>query len=79
MTELDGLREEVQAIDDEIEVLLLERISITDEIGRIKKKHGLPIENLGIEAKKLASMIPELRSIYREIFKVSKLCQSTIE
>ncbi len=79
MIELDDLREEVHAIDNEIEVLLLERLAITDEIGRIKKKHGLPIENLGIEAKKLADMTPELRCIYREIFKVSKLCQSTIE
>lgn len=51
MIELDDLREEVQAIDNEIEVLLLERLAITDGIGRIKKKHGLPIENLEIEAK----------------------------
>lgn len=79
MIELDDLREEVQAIDNEIEVLLLERLAITDGIGRIKKKHGLPIENLEIEAKKLAEITPELRCIYREIFKVSKLCQSTIE
>lgn len=79
MIELDDLREEVQAIDNEIEVLLLERLAITNGIGRIKKKHGLPIENLEIEAKKLADMTPELRCIYREIFKVSKLCQSTTE
>lgn len=79
MIELDDLREEVQAIDNEIEVLLLERLAITDGIGRIKKKHGLSIENLEIEEKKLADMTPELRCIYREIFKVSKLCQSTIE
>lgn len=79
MNTLDDLREEVQGIDNEIEVLLLERFTITDEIGRIKKKHGLPIENLEVEATKLASMTPELRCIYREIFKVSKQCQSTIE
>ena len=79
MTELDGLREEVQAIDNEIEVLLLNRFSITDEIGLIKKRLGLPIENLDVEATKLASMIPELKSIYQEIFNVSKQCQNTIK
>lgn len=40
MIELDDLREEVQAIDNEIEVLLLERLAITDEIGRIKRNTG---------------------------------------
>ncbi|BAQ22693.1 hypothetical protein AU156_gp043 [Edwardsiella phage PEi20] len=79
MTELDDLREEVQAIDNEIEVLLLNRFVFTDEIGRIKKSLGLPIENLEVEAEKLASMVPELKSIYQEIFKVSKQCQSIIE
>lgn len=79
MSKLDDLREEVSAIDNEIYVLLAERFTLTDMIGSIKKSLGLPIENLEVEARKLAEYPDELKSIYKEIFKVSKLCQSTIE
>lgn len=79
MRTLNDLREEVSAIDNEIYVLLAERFAITDEIGLIKKRLGLPIENLEVEARKLAEYPDELKSIYKEIFKVSKQCQSIIE
>lgn len=75
---LEDLREEVQAIDNEIEVLLYDRFVLTNNIGRLKKKLGLPIENLQVENNKLASMPDELKLIFKEIFKVSKQCQNTI-
>lgn len=78
ISSLEDLREEVQAIDNEIEVLLYDRFVITNNIGRLKKKLGLPIENLQVENNKLASMPDELKLIFKEIFKVSKQCQNTI-
>lgn len=78
ISSLEDLREEVQAIDNEIEVLLYGRFVLTNNIGRLKKKLGLPIENLQVENNKLASMPDELKLIFKEIFKVSKQCQNTI-
>lgn len=78
ISSLEDLREEVQAIDNEIEVLLYDRFVLTNNIGRLKKKLGLPIENLQVENTKLASMSDELKLIFKEIFKVSKQCQNTI-
>ncbi|AUO78721.1 hypothetical protein [Klebsiella phage PhiKpNIH-6] len=78
ISSLEDLREEVQAIDNEIEVLLYDRFVLTNNIGRLKKKLGLPIENLQVENNKLASMPDELKLIFKEIFKVSKQCQNTI-
>ncbi|WKW88003.1 hypothetical protein pzkkv8_161 [Klebsiella phage pzk-kv8] len=78
MSSLKDLREEVQAIDNELEVLLYERFVLTDQIGRVKKAEGLPIENLEVENSKIASMPDELKLIFKEIFKVSKQCQTTI-
>lgn len=78
MSSLKDLREEVQAIDNELEVLLYERFVLTDQIGRVKKAEGLPIENLEVENIKIASMPDELKLIFKEIFKVSKQCQTTI-
>lgn len=78
MSSLKDLREEVQVIDNELEVLLYERFVLTDQIGRVKKAEGLPIENLEVENSKIASMPDELKLIFKEIFKVSKQCQTTI-
>lgn len=78
ISSLEDLREEVQAIDNEIEVLLYDRFVLTNNIGRLKKKLDLPIENLQVENNKLASMPVELKLIFKEIFKVSKQCQNTI-
>lgn len=78
MSSLKDLREEVQAIDNELEVLLYERFVLTDQIGRVKKAEGLPIENLEVENSKIASMPDELKLIFKEIFKVSKQCQTII-
>lgn len=78
ISSLEDLLAEVQAIDNEIEVLLYDQFVLTNNIGRLKKKLGLPIENLQVENNKLASMPDELKLIFKEIFKVSKQCQNTI-
>lgn len=79
MNILDDLRKEVQLIDDQIANLLSGRFVVTNCIGALKKRRGLPIENLELEDKKIALMAPELQLIFKEIFKVSKQCQNTIE
>lgn len=76
---LYSYRSTVEDIDYEIYKLLERRFEITNEIGRIKKKEGIPIEDLKVEANKLAAVPDMLKSIYQEIFKVSKQCQNTIE
>lgn len=79
MNDLNDLRKEVSSVDDEIINLLLDRFCLTHCIGRIKRKLNIPIENLDVEESKLADIPDKLKSIYQEIFKVSKQCQSTIE
>lgn len=76
---LNSLRSRVEHIDYDIHKLLMSRFDLTNEIGQIKKENGLPIENLEVETIKLAAIDPKLKSIYQEIFKVSKQCQNTIE
>lgn len=78
MNTLDDLRKEVSSIDDEIFNLLTQRFVYTNSIGALKRSKGIPIENLKVEAEKLASYPDMVQSIYKEIFKVSKQCQSII-
>ncbi|AHY25006.1 hypothetical protein AVV36_gp044 [Pectobacterium bacteriophage PM2] len=75
---LDNLRNEVSLIDEKIVKLLKKRFVITNDIGTVKKVNNIPIENLFIEADKLASIDPMLQSIFEEIFKVSKWQQTTM-
>lgn len=75
---LDNLRNEVSLIDEKIVKLLKKRFVITNDIGTVKKINNIPIENLFIEADKLASIDPMLQSIFEEIFKVSKWRQTTM-
>ena len=42
---LDDLRIRIDAIDDEINRLFLERLDVTKEVAKIKKENGLPVLN----------------------------------
>lgn len=42
-SDLDVLREQVRKVDDQLIQLLLERVGLVKEIGRIKKLKSLPI------------------------------------
>jgi 3-deoxy-7-phosphoheptulonate synthase / chorismate mutase len=79
--ELMQYRSEIAELDDEIIGLLIQRFELTDEVGRIKKKNGIPVENKEIEAKILSRFIERLEGksskesilkIYKEIFTESK-------
>jgi chorismate mutase len=55
--DLDSLRKDIAQIDDSIIDLLIKRFDVTDEIGRIKNKNNIPIENLEVEKKNVERMI----------------------
>ena len=74
----DTIGTEVEDNDYEIYKLLERRFKVTDMIGALKKKHNLPIENLEVEAFKLAAVPDELKSIYQFIFNESKKRQEVI-
>lgn len=75
---LNCMRAEVEDIDYSIYKLLMRRFEITDMIGSLKKKHHIPIENLEVEALKLAAVPDELKSIYQFIFNESKKRQEAL-
>lgn len=76
MSELNGLRERIDALDGELLKLLNERTQIAREIGVIKNRECLPIYSPDREMKLLRGLVdrsegplrPEaIRAIYREI------------
>lgn len=80
MSELDELRQKIDALDTELLRLLNERASLAREIGIIKNRESLPIYSPDRETKLLRSLIersngplrPEaIRAIYREIMSAS--------
>ncbi|BBC78086.1 Hypothetical protein KNT65_gp038 [Escherichia phage EcS1] len=75
---LNVMRNEIEDIDYEMHKLLERRFKVTDAIGSLKKKHNLPVENLEVEAFKLAAVPDELKSIYQFIFNESKKRQEVL-
>jgi chorismate mutase len=79
--DLDSLRKDIAQIDDSIIALLIKRFDLTDEVGRIKNKNNIPIENLEVEKKILERLIVNsedkidkqlICDIYSKIFSNSK-------
>jgi chorismate mutase len=54
---LDDCRNEIAKIDNKIIDLLIQRFELTDNVGIIKKKNNIPIENRDVENKLLARLI----------------------
>jgi len=84
---LEDLRQKIDEADTKIVKLIAERIRITEEIGREKKKQGKQIEDAGREKKVVENVISiaqeeginqeAIESIYRQIVTVSKNMQGT--
>jgi chorismate mutase/prephenate dehydratase len=81
MKELEEHRDKISKIDDAILDLLIKRFELTDEVGRIKKKNNISVENKELEEKILARFIERMDGspseesilkIYKEIFSESK-------
>lgn len=43
--ELSDIRAKIDAVDDQLLELFLQRMALAEEVGRYKKEHGLPILN----------------------------------
>jgi len=84
---LNRLRSKVAKVDDAILKLLIKRFKITDEVGRLKKKHGLSVVYPAIEKKMIARLIKNSHghldkevvvNLYTQVFTHSKHRQSKI-
>jgi len=80
MSELNPLRERIDAIDSELVALLNERARVFKQIGAVKEREGMPIYAPEREEKLLRSLEERnegplthrsLRAIYREIMSAS--------
>ncbi|HSD37038.1 MAG TPA: chorismate mutase [Rhodocyclaceae bacterium] len=54
MTELEALRQEIDAIDARIVALIGERFACTDKVGYLKSAHQLPAVDAAREARQMA-------------------------
>lgn len=82
---MDKLRQNIDNIDDKIMELLIQRLAIVKDIGKLKKTKNIPIEDKSrekiiidnIEERYLLEPHREfLKSIYNSIFKESKNIQN---
>jgi chorismate mutase len=81
MNELDALRTKIDEIDDEILTLIIKRLEIVKNIGKIKNKTSLPIKDLTRENEKINSLAnfakkhkinkKYLEAIWKILFKIS--------
>lgn len=87
MSDLDSLRQKIDALDTELLRLLNQRASLAKEIGVIKNRASLPIYSPDREMKLLRSLVersegplrPEaIRAIYREIMSASLALEKDI-
>ncbi len=81
MNNLDNLRKEIDAIDEELLALFAKRFGIVKEIGQLKKAQGIPAQNkeregqvlkkIGEKARQLSLNEDTAKSIWMTIFKES--------
>ncbi len=75
---LAKLRDRINEIDREIMRLLRERIEIAKEIGKYKKKKGLPIWDPQRE-REILETVGEFRAVFREIIGLCRSAQEAIK
>jgi len=85
---LEELRKKIDEIDSQIVRLIADRIRVTEEIGREKKKRGKQIEDAEREERVLKNVTSiaraeginqaDIESIYRQIVAASKSVQGTV-
>ena len=84
--ELNELREKIDGVDEKICALLKERFDLVKEVGEIKKKLGVNVENKDREKEVVEAVRNRLpnelkdyaEEIYRVIIKTSKDFQMTL-
>lgn len=76
MNVLDDLRKKIDACDRKLLELFEERMAIVDEIGRCKRKHGLPIYDPKREAEILQCYTGDAQQFFSEIMRLSRARQA---
>lgn len=75
---LNSLRFDIEELDQQIIDLLDRRFVLTKAVGAIKKREGIPIENLEVESIKLRQVPDVLKSIFKLIYSESKKQQEAL-
>lgn len=84
--ELADLRNQIDAIDDELVKLFVQRMDVAARIADYKKDHGLPILAPAREREKLMdvaskagpAMVEYVEQLYTAIFEISRAYQTNI-
>lgn len=84
MSDLNDIRKNIDAIDDQIVDLFLKRMDVADDIATYKKENNLPVLDRGRERAKIASIlekVPDDRktyamSLFNTLFEASRSEQS---
>ena len=88
MTELETLRRKLDEIDRGIVALFEQRMTVSEEIGRLKQKSGMPVQDQKREAIVLQSraamcadenLREDIESLYERILEISRKRQTTLE
>ena len=83
--DLQELRKEIDAIDDQIVALFCQRMAVSEKIGRYKKERNLPVFVPAREAEKLQDVASKatpgleqtVQALYAQIFELSRAHQQT--
>ena len=87
MMELENLRKQIDAIDDQLIELFKARMEVAAQIGQYKKQNGLPVfvpqreqEKLEDVAQKAGQeMADYVRSLYQTLFQLSRDYQQSMK
>lgn len=69
MDKLKSLRNKIDSIDEQIAKLYSERLTCSEEIGKIKKEYQLPILNLEREKEVIENSSSFVKEKYRDSYK----------
>lgn len=79
MKKLEDLRKELDAIDEKLTALYLERLRVSREIGELKKENGTPVKDPAREAEILEKLsaaagddAPAVKKLYETVFETSR-------
>ena len=84
---LQALRKDINAIDDELVKLFIQRMETAGKIGSLKKEAGLPVLNVKREdevKERLTADVPEVykesvKNLYDSIFSISRDYQESLK
>ena len=85
--QLQALRKDINAIDDELVKLFIQRMETAGKIGALKKEAGLPVLNVKREdevKERLTADVPEVykesvKNLYDSIFSISRDYQESLK